>query len=598
MDYQLTSREQLIDDLISLQQEHEALKSQCRAEISLPENVDAELQMNEEKFKIITQSTLEVIFIFDKAGTFIFFNDRLETVLGYKPGEAVGKPFTRFIPIKMIPRYLIQLRKIFICNDVFSFNTQIYHKDGHLVDVEINGKLTRYKGEIVGQGTIRDISERIRTEQALHESLNSYKGLFDSVSEAIYIHKEDGIFIDVNVGASIMYGYPRSELIGKTPEFVSAPAKNDLAGVAALMKKTMADGKPVQFEFWGKRKNGEIFPKDVIFHKGKYFGEDVIITTARDITERKMAEQALRESETKYRILAEKMHDVVWILNLDLQVTYVSPSTELILGFTPEERMKMQLDECMVPESLDYAMQVLINEAVTSQEGSAEKDRGILLELEYYHKDGSTRWLEQSINGIYDENGEITGIMGVARDVTERKQAKDALKESAESYRGLFDSVTDAIYVLDQEGKFINVNAGAVKMYGYPHHVLVGKDPAFVAAPGKNDLDVVAGMLKRAFNGEPQQFEFWGRRSNGEHFLKDVRLRSGIYFGQNVIVAMAQDITDRKQTEIALKNKLDELERLNRMMVSEQEQISDLKKELNALRVKLGEQEKIRIMNQ
>jgi PAS domain S-box-containing protein len=684
MEYLKKTKEELIEQLKKLKHENESLQALFQDEITRREQVEEGLRHKEEKYEIITNSTLEIIFVIDKTGHCIFFNDRLESVLGYKIEEAIGKPFSKFIPVKEIPKFLIQLKKIFRRKDILEFNTQVYHKDGHLVDVEINGKLTRYKGELVGQGTIRDISKRKQVENALQESLKSYKGLFDSVSEAIYIHKEDGVFIDVNIGATIMYGYSRNELIGKTPELVSAPGLNDLQEVAALMQKAMLTGKPEQFEFWGMRKNGEIFPKDVIFHKGKYFGEDVIITTARDITEHKKAEQklrlykevidhstegiaildrngfyleqndthkaligytskelegktpaihlgddanmkvastlaengkyqgelvshtkngdkyidltaftlfndkaevlchvgisrdiskrikaeqALKESETKYRILAEKMHDVVWILDLDLKLVYVSPSTKIALGFTPEERMTMKIEDCMVPESLDYAMQVLINEAVTGQDEKADKDRGVILELEYYHKDGTTRWLEQSINGIYDENGELTGIMGVARDITERKKAKDALQQSEESYRGLFNSVTDAIYVLDQDGKFIDVNEGAVTMYGYPHEVLVGKDVAFVSAPGKNDLEKVAGMLKRAYEGEQQQFEFWGKRSNGENFLKDIRLYSAIYFGKKVIVALAQDITIRKQTEIELKKKIDELELLNKSIV-------------------------------
>ena len=684
MEYLKKTKEELIEQLKKLKHENESLQTLFQEEITKRNQIEEGLQLKEEKYEIITQSTLEIIFVIDKTGHCIFFNDRLESVLGYKAEDAVGKPFAKYIPVKEIPRYLVQLKNLFKHKDVVEFYTQIYHKDGHLVDVEINGKLTRYKGELVGQGTIRDISTRKRVENALHESLKSYKGLFDSVSEAIYIHKEDGVFIDVNIGATIMYGYSRNELIGRTPELVSAPGMNNFQEIAALMQKTMQTGKPEQFEFWGRRKNGEIFPKDVICHRGKYFGEDVIITTARDITEHKQAEQklrlykeiidhstegiaildkngfyleqndtqkaligytgkelegktpaihlgddtnmkvanalaengkyqgelvshtkngdkfidltaftvfndkgevschvgisrdiskrikaeqALKESETKYRILAEKMHDVVWILDLDLKLVYVSPSTKLALGFTPEERMTMKIEDCMVPESLDYAMQVLINEAVTGQDEKADKDRGVILELEYYHKDGSTRWLEQSINGIYDDNGDLTGIMGVARDISERKKAKDALQQSEESYRGLFNSVTDAIYVLDQDGKFIDVNVGAVTMYGYPHEILVGKDVAFVSAPDKNDLEKVDGMLKRAYEGEQQQFEFWGKRSNGEYFLKDIRLCSGIYFGKKVIIALAQDITIRKQAETALKQKVDELERLNKSMM-------------------------------
>jgi len=693
-----------MDDLNKNKEEHN--------EFTRPKKIDDQVHAEDEKTNKIESPAFEPVFILDKRGHCVFFDNGLESVLGYQAHEIIGHPFIKFVPVREIPRCMILMKTVFMNETVNDFNTQIYHKNGSVIDVEITGKLTRYKGELAGKGTIRDISERMRVQNALHESLNSYKGLFDSVSEAIYIHKEDGIFIDVNVGATIMYGYSREELIGRTPELVSAAGMNNLQEVNALMKKTMVTGKPEQFEFWGRRKNGEIFPKDVIFHKGKYFGEDVIITTARDITEhkqteqklrlykeiidhstdgiaiidnngffleqniaqkeligytdkelegktpsiylgqevfekvwsklkekglyqgelishskhrdvvidltaftlkndkgdilchvgikreiteRKKAEDALRESEAKYRILAEKMHDVVWILNLDLQVVYVSPSTEFTLGFTPEERMAMRIDECMVPESLDYAMQVLINEAVASQESTAAKDRGILLELEYYHKDGSTRWLEQSINGIYDVNGELTEIMGVARDITERRKSQDALQQSAESYRGLFNNVTDAIYVLDESGKFIDVNEGAVKMYGYSHDELVGKDPAFVAAPGKNNLERVFEMLQSAFQGEPQQFEFWGMRSNGEYFLKDVRLQNGVYFGQKVIVAVAQDITSRKQAEMAMKNKVDELENMNRRLIGEEHQLTSLKQEVNELCIRLGEGEKYSI---
>ncbi len=449
-----------------MKQDFDKLHEVDQDEVNKRERTREELRLNEEKFELIAQSTLEAIFIIDKTGHCVFFNDGLASVLGYKAGETIGYSFTKFVPVSEIPKYLVQMKNIFMNRDVKDFQTLIYHKDGHPVDVEINARLTRFKGELVGQGTIRDISERKRVEKAL------------------------------------------------------------------------------------------------------------------------------RESEMKYRILAEKMHDVVWILDLDLKLVYVSPSTEWTLGFTPEERMSMRIDECMVPESLDYAMQVLINEAVSNQEGTAGKDRGILLELEYYHKNGNTCWLEQSINGIYDEKGELSGIMGVARDITERRKAQDALQQSAVSYRGLFNSVTDAIYVLDHEGKFLDVNEGAMKMYGYPHAVLVGKDPSFVSADGMNDLEGVAVLLNRAYHGEKQQFEFWGKRSNGEFFLKDVRLYPGIYFGNKVVVAMAQDITLRKQQETILKNKVEELQQANQLLIAEEQLLTSLKKEVNELLVKLGKPDK------
>ena len=132
------------------------------------------------------------------------------------------------------------------------------------------------------------------------------------------------------------------------------------------------------------------------------------------------------------------------------------------------------------------------------------------------------------------------------------ENAEKLQSENENSYRELFNNVADAIYIQDEEGTFVDVNAGAVKMYGYPREILIGKSPLFVSAPGKNDLEQIAKMIKLAFDGEPQQFEFWGLHANGEIFPKEVRIVNGTYFGKKISIAMAHDITQRKQDEIAL----------------------------------------------
>jgi PAS domain S-box-containing protein len=156
-------------------------------------------------------------------------------------------------------------------------------------------------------GAMVDITDLKLPEKETHLIDKSYMGLFNTVSDAVYIHKEDGVFIDVNESAVKMYGYEREELIGMTPEMVAAPGKNNLTMVMDLMKLVMLTGEPQHLEFWAMRKNGEIFLKDIILNKGKYHGEDVIVTTARDITERKLTDEKIRQqNENLERINAEK----------------------------------------------------------------------------------------------------------------------------------------------------------------------------------------------------------------------------------------------------------------------------------------------------
>jgi PAS domain S-box-containing protein len=134
------------------------------------------------------------------------------------------------------------------------------------------------------------------------------------------------------------------------------------------------------------------------------------------------------------------------------------------------------------------------------------------------------------------------------------------ITDSELSYRNLFNTIEDAIYIQDEAAVFVDVNNGAIKMYGYSREEFLGQTPEFLSAPGKNDLIKLKEQLAEAYKGIPQQFEFWGKKKDGTIFLKDVKVYNGFYFGKNVLIAHAQDITKRKieeekiQTALAEKN--------------------------------------------
>jgi len=152
-------------------------------------------------------------------------------------------------------------------------------------------------------------------------------------------------------------------------------------------------------------------------------------------------------------------------------------------------------------------------------------------------------------HGIYDKESVISGGIGISEDLTRNVQAKKALEISEHAYRELFHNFQDAIYIQDTQGVFLDVNMGAEKMYGYDRSYFVGKTPEFVSAPEKNDLEEVMEKLQLALEGEPQHFEFWGLKKNGEIFPKEVRVCRGNYHGQMVIIAFAHDISERKKAE-------------------------------------------------
>ena len=184
------------------------------------------------------------------------------------------------------------------------------------------------------------IEKRRKDMQRLKDSEMSFRSIYNSSLDAIYIQDFQGNFLAVNKGAEKMYGYKERELIGKTPQFLSAPAKNDLQKVNRCLQLAK-EGKPQLFEFWGKTKDGRIFPKIVRVNRGKYFGKDVIIAFALDISKRKEAENKLKKSEKQYRLLAETAGDMILILSTNSRIQYINKAVENISGYRKEEVIKV-----------------------------------------------------------------------------------------------------------------------------------------------------------------------------------------------------------------------------------------------------------------
>ncbi|MBI5589281.1 MAG: response regulator [Deltaproteobacteria bacterium] len=137
------------------------------------------------------------------------------------------------------------------------------------------------------------------------------------------------------------------------------------------------------------------------------------------------AEDAMRIREENIRFRSEKMTDIVWTVDRDFRVTYVSPSIVNVLGFTPEERKKQSIEEMVTPQSLHTVYETFLKEILREEEGPVDLNRSVTLELEYYHKDGSTVWLENSVKAMRNSEGAIVGMFGVSRDITELKRAEE-----------------------------------------------------------------------------------------------------------------------------------------------------------------------------
>ncbi|MEJ2658673.1 MAG: PAS domain-containing protein [Desulfobacterales bacterium] len=273
----------------------------------------------------------------------------------------------------------------------------------------------------------RLITERKKAEEALREGEELLRATVESTADGILVVDEKGQVTHTNKRFAQMWQIP-DELIRtrddkKLLDFVFAQLKKPeafLSKVQALYKTPDEDFDVIDF------KDGRVFERfsSPLIRDGQIAGR---VWSFRDITDRKQTERALRESEGKFRFLAEKMVDIVWTIDRDLQTTYVSPSIENVLGFTPEERKQQSLKEMITPESLQKVQIKFLEELQIDKQGNADPDRSIAIEVEYYCKDGSTVWMENIVKAIRDPGGEVVGMHGVSRDITDRKDMEEKL---------------------------------------------------------------------------------------------------------------------------------------------------------------------------
>jgi len=247
-------------------------------------------------------------------------------------------------------------------------------------------------------------------------------------------------------------------------------------------------------------------------------GEKHIVGALRDITERKHIEEALRESENRYRMLADNATDVMYVYGLDGKYKYVSPSVKKARGFAPEELIGRPVNCFMTAESIESVRRALNEELENERTGTADTNRTRVMELEMLCKDGSTMWTEIKASFLRNDNGEPTEIIGIARDITERKRAEEALHESETRFRDLVEMLPEIVFELDMDGRVIYANRRMSDLLGYSYKDIERGMMGFdVIAPADKDR-CIERFIKRTKGEELGASEYMALRKDGSTF--------------------------------------------------------------------------------
>jgi len=494
-------------------------------------------RLSEEKFsKVFLMSPDSIAINKLRDGVFLDINEGFVHLTGYSRDEVIGKSVAELNVWASPDDRRKFVRHLVKHGGLRDFEAEFLMKNGSTRTGLVSGRLMNVHNEEWILTVTRDITERKKAERFLVENEERMRLALEGANIAVF-----------NQDAELRYTWiynaqfsPYSDqIVGKTDwEILPSP---DVEKLILIKQGVLASGKGVHTEVCLSRDGKESFFDLRVEPLKNAKGDVVGITGASlDITNRKKAEEQLKLQKAYFQQLFESAPEAIVLLKSDERIVQVNREFTRLFGYSQEDAVDCEINDLIVPQEYKEEGLTLTRRVAQGSIVSTESVRK--------RKDGSL--VDVSILGrpVRVEGGEIA-LYAIYRDITDRKAAEDALRKSEFSFRGLFNSVNEAIYIQDREGKFVDVNEGAVKMYGHSREYFVGKDPSDLGAPGRNDLAKVAESFRKAFEGESQQFEFWGVRKNGEVFPKEVRISKGSYFGQEVVIALAQDITERKKTE-------------------------------------------------
>ena len=378
----------------------------------------------EERYRDLIEKEKDIIYTLDSKANITFASPAVEKILGYRPGEVIGKNFMVLIPKEWKEKTGADFNNLLKTGEITA-ETVLLDKKEKPHFVEYSSTVIKEGNKVVGtRGIIRDITERKRVEEELKSSEERLKILFEFAPDAYFLNDLKGTFIDGNRAAEELTGYKRKELIGK--DFLKLkllPAEQIPKALAGLAKTAL--GQPTgPEEYILNRKDGTQVAVEIKAFLVKIKGKSVVLGITRDITERKRAEEELKASEEKYRELVNNSIDAVISVDPQMNILLWNPGAERIFGYTEKEMLGQTLMK-IVPERYKKAKEKGFD--VFRKSGSGPVI-GKTLELQGLRKEGTEVPIELSVSSR--KSGETYIATAMIRDITERKLAEEELKQT------------------------------------------------------------------------------------------------------------------------------------------------------------------------
>jgi diguanylate cyclase (GGDEF)-like protein/PAS domain S-box-containing protein len=508
----------------------------------------------------VVEHSSESITIVDTDGTLRYASPAFGRMLGYTTEEVVGKMnVLDHVHPDDLPHVLEETEKALSEGGVATNEAEyrFRHADGSWRWVE---SVSTYllddphvKGVVV---QTRDVTRRKEAEELLAESERRFSSVVSNAQAYAYRCLNEPGYPNVYASeyALELTGYPPDELlVGGEIRFSDLIVEEDRNRVRAEIQNALAEPRSFEIRYAFRRGDGQI--RHVLEHGQGVYGEDGEVEAIEgliyDITEAVRVEERLRETEARYRTLVERVPPTIYIQRTRegqtaaYDTTFMSPRVEELLGYPPQRFLgdPRFWDNVIHPDDRE---RVLAEDERTDQTGDP-------FSMEYRVVDDKERtvWVRDEATLVRDDAGESLYWFGTLTDVTERKRAESALRESEQRFRGSFERAATGMALVGTDGRFLRVNRSLCEILGYPERELLGKTFQEITHP--DDLDADLDQVRRMLVGEIRTYQMEKRYFHKEGHVVWALLSVSLVHSEEdeplYFISQIQDVSERKVLE-------------------------------------------------
>ena len=534
------------------------VKDAIQKSIERIRKTETKLRESEEKYRNLVERANDGIALVQDS-LIKYVNPSLAKIIGYTTDELYDTPIIDYIHPDSRSEVMNRYEQRMAGQSVPSiYETKFLLKNDRVLEVEVNAAVITYQGKPADLAIIRDISDRKQAEQALRESEEKYKILFDESPDSITIIGLDGVIQDCNKAVSRISLIPAKEMIGKSYFELDILMEEDIPKYIDFFSRFLNGEDVESFESRIKRRDNKIRHFEVFPAFIKKDDEILAIQViSRDNTEHKQAEEELRESKEKYQMLVEKLEEGVLLEDAEGVISFINPKTGKLLGYTKEELIGKHWSNIVPSEYIDQ---------VSSETAKRPKGLRTTYEASLLARDGHQIPVIITATPIFSRKGKFEGILSVFTDITKRKAVEHELRESEERYRSYVESARDIIFTISPEGIFTSINPIAEFITGFAQDEWVGKP--FLPLVHEDDLPIIIDGFRRVLEGERlSSAEMRLLTKSGDYVTVEIKASAQVKDGKLVgMLGIARNITKRKQAEEALRQVKLEEERYHAMM--------------------------------